>query len=329
MALREGVVVAYGPRPDRAVRMVALDENAGDRFPLERPGKCGRHFADFVRGAATVLSAEGRRLPGVDLVIASSLPARRGLASSAAYIVAVLRAFLAVSGSEPPTPKQLAAWVEEIEHTFAGVPCGAMDPIACAVGAVGQPIALDCATLAYEVLPWPADLDAIAHDTGIERELSATPYAARRLELERGLASIHALRPEIRSLADVGPAAFSEFESTLREPERMRVRHVVFEIERVRRAIDAIRGADGATLGRLMNEGHQSLSDDFAASTPEIDALACDLRRQPDVLGVRLQGAGWGGSLAVLRRKAPGADGPKDGARGGNRTLNPLTGTGS
>lgn len=307
MALREGVAVAYGPRPDRAVRMVALEQNAGDRFPLERPGRCGRRFADFVRGAATVLTAQGRRLPGVDLVIAANLPAGRGLASSAAYLVAVLRAFLAVSGSEPPTPRQLADWVQEIELTFGGVPCGAMDPIASAVGAIGKPLLLDCATLAYDVLSWPADLEAVAHDTGIERELSKTPYAERRRELDEALAALRHARPTLHSLVELDSAAFASLAPEVPEPARFRARHVVTEIERVRAAAIAIRASDGAALGHLLNEGHRSLSEDFGASTPGVDALAAELRRQPDVLGVRLQGAGWGGSLVVLRRRPPEA----------------------
>lgn len=304
IALREGVAVAYGPRPDRAVRMVALDEHAGDRFPLERPGRCGRRFADFVRGAATVLTAEGRRLPGVDLIIAADLPSRRGLASSAAYLVAVLRAFLAVSGSEPATPRQLAAWVQEIERTFAGVPCGAMDPIACAVGAIGRPLRLDCATLTYDVLPWPDDLEVVAHDTGVERELSATPYAERRRQLDDGLACVQRLRPACTSLAALSPTEFAAVEASIPEPARARVRHVVTEIARVARGVDAIRSENGAALGRLLNEAHRSLSENYGASTPEIDALVADLAARPDVLGARLQGAGWGGSLVVLRRRA-------------------------
>ena len=74
---------------------------------------------------------------------------------------------------------------------------------------------------------------------------------------------------------------------------------------RVERAVEALRAGDGAALGVLVDDAHTSLARDFAASTPEIDALAERLRAQPDVLGVRLQGAGFGGSLLVLRRPPP------------------------
>ena len=304
IALSEGVAVAYGPRPDRSVRLISLDERAGDRFLLDGPGRCGRRFADLVRGACEVLASRGQRLPGIDLMVAADLPARRGLASSAAYLVAILRALHAVSGADAPTPRELAALVQEIERVHAGVPCGAMDPIVSALGLVGRPIALDCATLAYEELPWPEDLAAVALDTGVERELSDTPYAQRRCELEEGLAAVRRASPGLQTLRGLSPSAFEALEATIPEPPRARVRHVVTEMARVTRAVEAIRAEDWESLGTLMCEAHESLSRDFGASTPAIDALVEEVRREQDVVGVRLQGAGWGGSLVVVRRRA-------------------------
>ena len=89
------------------------------------------------------------------------------------------------------------------------------------------------------------------------------------------------------------------------EPARRRVRHAVTEIARVRRAAEALRRGDAEELGRVLDEGHQSLTHDFECSTPAIDALAATIRAEEGVLGVRLQGAGWGGSLVVLRRERP------------------------
>ena len=78
-------------------------------------------------------------------------------------------------------------------------------------------------------------------------------------------------------------------------------RHVVTEAERVRQGIDALRAGDAETLGSLMHACHESLARDFECSTPEIDEQVAGIEREADVLGARLQGAGWGGSLAVLR----------------------------
>ncbi len=308
VALREGVAAAWGPRPDRAVRIVATDLRQGDRFVLGKYDRSGRHWADLVRGACAVLEADGVHLPGVDLVTAGDLSAKRGLGSSGAFLTAILEACLAAAG-RPAPPADLARRVQRIEADWAGVRCGAMDPYVSAVGLPGQPLLLDCKTLTHEVLPWPAGFEAVPVDTNVERNVAATPYNERRAELEAGLSCLRRFRPDLRTLRDLSPSQFAVFEEQVPEPARRRVRHVVTEIERVHRAADALRKGDAATLGSVMDEAHASLSRDFEASTPEIDALVSRTRAEPGVLGARLQGAGWGGCLAVLRRARPAETG--------------------
>ncbi len=51
-----------------------------------------------------------------------------------------------------------------------------------------------------------------------------------------------------------------------------------------------------------MDESHRSLAEDFAVSTPQVDALVGALRARPGVLGVRITGAGFGGCVVALTR---------------------------
>ena len=60
-----------------------------------------------------------------------------------------------------------------------------------------------------------------------------------------------------------------------------------------------------AELGRVMVASHRSLARDYEVSTPEIDSLVDLALTKPSILGARLQGAGWGGRLAVLQKAAP------------------------
>ena len=314
LALREGVAVAWGPRADRSVRITALDERGADRFTLGSYSRSGRRWLDLARGACATLEARGTRLAGVDLVVAGDLPRRRGLASSAAYLVAIARALLAAAGRAPPTPAALAAAIPEIEETWAGARTGAMDPYVAALGQPGKPALIDCRDLTHEMLPWPEGIAATWRETGVERELSGTPYNDRRAELEAGLWIARAKAPGIRTLRDLSPSRWAEIEALVEEPARRRIRHVVTEIDRVRRAAQALRDGDVAMLGALVNESHASLSRDFECSTPEIDALVARVQAEPGVLGARLQGAGWGGCLLVVhkQRPAPRTRGPED-----------------
>ena len=57
-----------------------------------------------------------------------------------------------------------------------------------------------------------------------------------------------------------------------------RARHAITEDVRTLAATDALERGDFETFGRMMNESHNSLRDDFEVSTVELDQLV-DLAR--------------------------------------------------
>ncbi len=298
--LARGVYAAYGVRPDRRVMLVAWNAGGTDAFTQDQWTRSGRRWADLARGVCARFG-KGRRLPGLDLVVGGDLPARKGLASSAAYVVAIAKALLAAVGIER-SPAEIAREAAAVEAEWADVRCGVMDTYTAAVGTPGEVIHLDCATLTHESLRLPEHTVLIEEDTGVERRLSESPYNRRIAELAEALGEVRAKAPEVRSLVDLNPAEFEALAPGVSEPGVRRARHVVTEVERVARTVDALRSGDSATIGRLMVEGHHSLSRDFECSLPTIDQRVEEILQRPGVFGARLQGAGWGGSIAVFRK---------------------------
>lgn len=298
-----GIYVGWGVRPDRRVVVHALNVKAADAFDEGHIVPSGRRWADLARGVFATLAEDGRRLPGLDLVVYGDLPPRAGLASSAAYTSAILRAVFSATGEEMAAGLA-AQLVARVEQQWAGVACGFMDPYVALVGRPGEVIRLDNRTLEHTVLSLPDGTRLEHAPTGIERRLDETPYNARRQELAGALAEIRRLDPAVTSLVGLTPRQIDDVFDRLTEPARKRARHVVTEVERVRRGEEALANEDAQALGVLMRESHASLSHDFECSLPEIDGQVAALASEDDVLGVRLQGAGWGGSLAVLRRAA-------------------------
>ncbi len=300
LPLAEGVACAWAVRPDSRVVLWAMNERAKDHFVPGEAVRSGRPWADLARGAVAQAAAGGRRLPGLDLMVFADLPAEQGLGSSAAYLVALLRAVFAAVGVYR-SRFELAEDVPAIEAAVRGVPCGPLDPLAVAAGKrPGVPLLVDCRTFEVDPLPWPAGLAARWAATGIARRLDQTPYAERRGELARALTALRAFAPDLESLCDLDPTRLAALAPALGDPLARRVRHVVTETQRVSAAVAALTDGDAPALGRLLDAGHASLARDFESTTPAIDAQAEALRAEPGVLGVRLQGAGWGGSLVVL-----------------------------
>jgi len=102
------------------------------------------------------------------------------------------------------------------------------------------------------------------------------------------------------SLADLGKV------TALPAPLDRRVRHVVTENQRVLDAVAAMRAGDAAGLGRLFDASHASQRDDYECSAPEVDQLVAVAQADPAVLGARLTGGGFGGSIVALVRAGAG-----------------------
>ena len=57
---------------------------------------------------------------------------------------------------------------------------------------------------------------------------------------------------------------------------------------------------DAVRLGRLMNESHASLRDDFEVSCEQLNVMVETALAQPDCFGARMTGAGFGGCTVNL-----------------------------
>jgi galactokinase len=187
---------------------------------------------------------------------------------------------------------------QEAEARFAGVPCGIMDPIASALSRAEHAMLLDCRSLDVRFVPFPPASRAslLVFDSGVHRSLGDGRYAERRQEVEEAARALAV--PSLREI-DEAVLKAKQLPSLL---ER-RARHVVREIQRVQSAANALRREDLELFGLFMAQSHQSLRDDFAVSTPELDALVDEARAigtAGGVYGARLTGAGFGGSVIVL-----------------------------
>ena len=66
-----------------------------------------------------------------------------------------------------------------------------------------------------------------------------------------------------------------------------------------------MRSGDIAAFGKLMNESHISLRDDYEVSCKEIDILAEEAWKLDGVIGSRITGGGFGGcTVSIVKNDA-------------------------
>jgi galactokinase len=299
MAIDRAVWIALRPRLDRRVVGYALD--LGDRvtFSLDRLEKRSAGWGEYVKGVAWALHEAGYPLVGWEGVIAGDVPIGAGLSSSAALEMATICAFSAVSDFSCEATA-MARIGQRAENEWVGVSSGIMDQLVSAAGLAAHSLLIDCRSLEIDPVPLPDQIAVIVLDTTTRRGLVDSVYNERRAQCEAA-----ARRLEVPALRDVTLERFRAEAERMDGVVRRRARHVISENARTLNAADAMRRGDVHAMGRLMNESHASLRDDFEVSSQELNAIVACARQQDGCYGARLTGAGLGGcAIALVRADA-------------------------
>lgn len=291
-ALRVGIEVTLAPRADDAVAVSSNTYSAPSIRNLADDAV--GEWSDPCVGALREANALGLLGGGATLKLVSSLPEGSGLSSSAALIVAILKAARSAAesaGGPDITDVDLALAARRVENTYMGVPCGIMDQMAVALASPGTAMALDTKALEWEVVALPEGYDMAVIHSGLTRKLTDGRYAARKEECDAAKQHFGTEDLCLLSLAEIEAADLADI------PKR-RALHCATEHARVLSALAALKAGDVAALGAAMRQSHASMRDLFEMSLPQIDALVASAE-EFGALGARLTGGGFGGCIVA------------------------------
>jgi galactokinase len=197
-----------------------------------------------------------------------------------------------------PLRRRLVEACMRAETEVAGAPTGGMDQTVALLAQPGAALLIDFLDHSTRAVPLALDkaldgagLAVLVVDTRVSHALVDGGYASRRADCETACRELGV--PSLRE------AALDRVEALTDSRTRRRARHVVTEIERVARAVEALEAADWAAVGELFVASHASMRDDFEISCPELD-VAVDAALASGALGARMTGGGFGGSAVAL-----------------------------
>lgn len=309
-ALTLGTYAVARKRDDRVLRFYSenfaslgvIETSLDDLVPDEKAD-----WTNYPKGVMWTFEKRGYKLPqGVDIAIYGDIPNGSGLSSSASLEVLTGIVLKDMFGFDEITMPEIAQIGQYSENNFNGCNCGIMDQFAVAMGKKDHAIFLDTATLDYEYAPCVLDgAKIVITNSKVKHSLVDSAYNDRRNECAAALKALQT-KLDIQSLGDL---SIEEFEASKElisdEIQRKRAKHAVYENQRTITAVQALKDGKIEEFGKLMNQSHISLRDDYAVSCDEIDILVDLAWAIPGVLGSRITGGGFGGcTVSIVKDEA-------------------------
>lgn len=264
-------------------------------------------WANYPLGVVWTFAEKGYSLDtGFDMVIWGDIPGGAGLSSSASLEVLTGIMLTDLFGFTKLSLTDLALFGQYSENNFNGCNCGIMDQFTVAMGKKDNAIFLDTSTLNYEYAPVLLD-DAkiIITNSKVKHSLVSSAYNDRRQESTDALEDLQK-ELSIASLGDLTVEEFEKHADLIRDDVRTRrARHAVSENQRTIEAVAALQNGNIEKFGKLMNQSHISLRDDYEVSCKEIDLLVSLAWDIPGVIGSRITGGGFGGcTVSIVKNDA-------------------------
>ena len=306
-AIDKGTYGLVKKRNDRKFRMYS--ENFADlgvmEFTLDELTNDKKHdWANYPKGVIKMFLEAGQKIDsGFDILFSGNIPNGAGLSSSASIemLTAIVLKDLFHLSIDPVEMAQLG---KKTENLFIGVNSGIMDQFAVAMGKKDHAIFLDCNTLKYDYVPVVLKDEVIViANTNNHRGLADSKYNERRAECDEALAELQTKLP-IKALGELSIEQFEANKDLIKSPIRQkRAKHAVYENQRTLKAQKELSAGNLAEFGKLMNQSHISLRDDYEVTGVELDTLAALAWEQPGVVGSRMTGAGFGGCTVSIVKK--------------------------
>jgi galactokinase len=298
-AVNKGIVLAISKSDATQCTVYALDNAQKFDFKPENLKQIPQgNWRNYVLGVVAMLQDLGKNVGCFNAVFAGNIPSGAGMSSSAAlensFVYGLNELFhLKLSKSQMILVSQMA------EHHFAGVKCGIMDQYASMFGVKNSALLLDCRTIMS--VPYRIDFKSyklMLINTNVKHDLAESAYNERRAVCEK-VASLL----KVDALRDAVSADLDRIKAILSSEDYHKALYVINENERVKQFAMAIQRYDMAAMGALLYQSHAGLSNNYKVSCPELDFLVHQTLQNPNILGARMMGGGFGGCTINLVKK--------------------------
>lgn len=263
-------------------------------------------WTKYVQGMLFYIQKLTGEMPdGFNLYIYGTIPNGASLSSSASLEVLVgtiVNDLFQLDLSR----EEIAKLGMRVENEFLNLSSGIMDQFIIAHGQKNHALLLDTDTLEYEQVPFDLDgYELVIMNSLKQRELVDSAYNERQQECQTALKMLQQV-VDINHLGELTDSGFEQYKYAITDPTAARrAKHAVTENQRTIQAVQALKDNQLDLFGKLMNESHISLHEDYEVTVPETDLLVRSAWDQDGVVGARMTGGGFGGCcIAIVESNA-------------------------
>ena len=274
-------------------------------FDLEKEVAKENNWVDYVKGVIDEIKKLGCKVSqGFNAYIYGNLPKGASVSSSASLELLFAEIVRDINKLDL-TDLDLVKICQKAENNFVGLRCGIMDQFAIGMSRKNYAILLDCATIKYEYVPLELKENVILiMNTNKSRSLVTSKYNERCDECAQGLKLVQDNYKNVNFLCELEENDLTNIQDIITdEVVYKRVRHVITEMDRVKKIYKALNEGNLELVGEMLNESHKSLKDDYEVTGLELDTIVELTQQVPGVLGARMIGAGFAGCAIAIVNK--------------------------
>ncbi|MDG1729932.1 MAG: galactokinase [Algibacter sp.] len=295
-AVDKGIVAAIGKSDSNASIAFAADKEEILEFNLNliKPLQQGS-WQNYILGVVAEIQNRSKTIGNFNIVFGGDIPGGAGMSSSAALensVVFGLNTLFSLGLSKD----DMILISQKAEHNYVGVKCGIMDQYASMFGIENHALLLDCRTVKSK--PFKIDFkdyELILINTNVKHSLSDSAYNDRRSVCETIAEML-----KVKALRDATAFDLETIKDQVTPENYQKALYVIQENERVVKASKAMQDGDLKTLGELIYASHNGLQNQYKVSCEELDFLVEQAKINPNILGARMMGGGFGGCTINL-----------------------------
>ncbi|MDW5290262.1 galactokinase [Formosa sp. PL04] len=299
-AVNKGIVAAIQKSDTNSSSAFAVDKTESITFSLDNLKPLNKGcWQNYILGVVSEIQNRNKTIGNFNIAFGGDIPGGAGMSSSAALENSVVFGLNELFNLGL-TKHEMILISQKAEHNYVGVKCGIMDQYASMFGVKDTALLLDCRTVnatSYKIDF--KDYELLLINTNVKHSLSDSAYNDRRSVCE----SVSELL-NVKALRDATEFDLETIKDKVTPENYQKVLYVIQENNRAREASVAMKTDDLKALGKLMYASHEGLQKQYKVSCDELDFLVAETKSNPNILGSRMMGGGFGGCTINLIAKS-------------------------